>query len=304
MLNCEGILSGECTQARPRLSNALYMKSSSKVYDVFRFFNELDLLELRFQILDPYVDYFVLVEAPVTFSGLSKPLYYQENKERFAKWNHKIIHHVVPDTPNSHEDPNCDQEILQLGNTSPSVPHGQIHWLREFYQLEHMRRGLAAAGLTDDDICFVSDLDEIWNPEMKLEVGDVVYKPRQLPYMYFLNNRSDEDWLGWCGTIATRYKNIKDACLNHLKTDGMTPFVVVEDGGWHFSFTGGAEGIKTKLESYGHQEFNNPTIKSNLQTNLTLNRDYRGRNLNFWVDETSWPQYLKDNREKYVHLLR
>ncbi len=64
-------------------------------YDVFRFFNELDLLELRLNILDAHVDYFVLVEATKTFSGLDKPLYYQENKERFAKWNHKIIHHII-----------------------------------------------------------------------------------------------------------------------------------------------------------------------------------------------------------------
>ena len=35
----------------------------AKVYDVFTFFNELDLLELRLEMLDPYVDQFVLVEC-------------------------------------------------------------------------------------------------------------------------------------------------------------------------------------------------------------------------------------------------
>jgi beta-1,4-mannosyl-glycoprotein beta-1,4-N-acetylglucosaminyltransferase len=54
-----------------------------KVIDVFPFFNELDILEIRLNILDPYVDCFILSEATKTFSGLDKPLYYQENKDRF-----------------------------------------------------------------------------------------------------------------------------------------------------------------------------------------------------------------------------
>jgi len=43
-----------------------------KVYDCFTFFNELDLLEIRLNILDPYVDYFVIHESTETFSGKSK----------------------------------------------------------------------------------------------------------------------------------------------------------------------------------------------------------------------------------------
>ena len=62
-----------------------------KVIDVFPFFNELDLLEIRLNSLDPYVDCFILSEATKTFSGLDKPLYYQENKERFKKFSDKIL---------------------------------------------------------------------------------------------------------------------------------------------------------------------------------------------------------------------
>ena len=66
-----------------------------KVVDAFPFFNELDLLEIRLNLLDPYVDCFILSEATKTFSGLDKPLYYNENKERFEKFNNKIIHNIV-----------------------------------------------------------------------------------------------------------------------------------------------------------------------------------------------------------------
>jgi len=71
-----------------------------RVFDSFIFFNELDLLELRLNILNDVVDYFVLTESPWTVSGNEKPLYYQENKDRFKKFNHKIIHNITEEIPN------------------------------------------------------------------------------------------------------------------------------------------------------------------------------------------------------------
>ena len=56
-----------------------------KIFDSFRFFNELEILELRFNILYDVVDYFVITECPFTISGNEKPLYYLENKDRFYK---------------------------------------------------------------------------------------------------------------------------------------------------------------------------------------------------------------------------
>jgi hypothetical protein len=65
------------------------------VFDSFIFFNELDLLEMRLNILNDVVDYFVLTESPFTVSGNEKPLYYQENKDRFGKFNDKIVHYIT-----------------------------------------------------------------------------------------------------------------------------------------------------------------------------------------------------------------
>ena len=62
-----------------------------KIYDCFIFFNELDLLEIRLKTLEKVVDYFLLVEATKTHRGQDKPLYFNENKERFKKWEKKII---------------------------------------------------------------------------------------------------------------------------------------------------------------------------------------------------------------------
>ena len=52
-----------------------------KVFDSIIFFNELELLEMRLNILGDVVDHFVITESPYTVSGNEKPLYYAENKD-------------------------------------------------------------------------------------------------------------------------------------------------------------------------------------------------------------------------------
>ena len=262
-------------------------------YDTFSFFNELDLLEIRLNILDPHVDFFVLAESNETFSGQPKPLYYQENKERFAKWNHKIIHIVVDDFPN-------DPEISRMMDDRPYVPKHLEHFRRAFYQKESLRKGLADA--EDDDIVYFGDLDEIWKPQ---EIDDKTYKLQQLCYVYYVNNRSSEDWYG---TVVTRYKNIKEGSINDLRAK---PANFLPDGGWHFTNMGGPEAIRAKIEAYDHQEYNKESIKAKIEKRMQNNEDYIGRNrdykgvkFKFWIDESDLPQYLLENKEKYRHLFK
>ncbi len=296
-----------------KLEIAEYRKKI-KVYDVFLFFNELELLEIRLQILDPYVDYFVLIESTETFTGISKELFYEKNKQIFAQWQHKIIHYVIQDTPADAEDLKkrlrnqnltlLDRETIYYTLTTDNVPDkSEIQWLKEFYQKEVIKRALV--GLSDSDFCFISDLDEIWNPEILIDYSkDDVFKFKQIPYIYYLNNRSNEDWAGWSGTIATKYKNIKDVCLNHLRKVGKTKYTVVQNGGWHFSFQGGPDQIRKKLESYGHQELNTREVKSTIEDKIRNNRDIRGRFIRFWTDESMLPRYLKENKGKYKKLFK
>ena len=278
----------------------------AKIYDVFTFFNELDMLEMRLEMLDQYVDKFVLIECVETFSGKPKPLYYEENKLRFKKYHHKIIHHITYDPPKSYEDlrqrildPNTDELTKQISIqalTSSNVPPGQLHWLKEFYQKENIRRALLE--LEDDDLCFITDLDEIWNPELSYDIeNDKIYKLKQLAYALYFNNRSSEPW---AGTLLTKYRNIKNACLNHMRTPSKTQYEYIENGGWHFTFMGGAEQIRLKIESYGHQEYNNDSVKDRVEENLKNNKDVLGRSeFTFQIDESQLPKYLIDNREKY-----
>lgn len=290
-----------------RAEIATYRKKI-KIYDIFVFFNELELLEMRLNILGPHVDHFVIVEAPKTFSGLPKPLYYQDNKERFAKWHNKIIHVIVDDVPDSEAElrerlkkPNlstADRELIEFALSSPNIPKGQSHWLRDFYQKEAARRALT--GLADTDICYVSDLDEIWNPDVLIDYrSDAVFKLKQKLYMYYLNNRSSQYW---DPAYMTQYKNLKHECINHFRSNMKASYRYVSNGGWHFTNMGGLERLKEKVVSWGHQEFNTPEMLANIDKHMAENKDFIGRRYRLWKDEADLPRYVLEHKEKYAKL--
>ena len=111
-----------------------------KIIDSFIFYNELDLLNLRLHENNNVVDYFILVEANKTFANNNKPFYFEENKNKFDNFLHKIIHIKVDDMPN---------------NTD--------NWEREWHQRNCIERGLVQIpDLNDTDIIFISDVDEIF----------------------------------------------------------------------------------------------------------------------------------------------
>lgn len=258
------------------------------VIDIISYNGEEDLLDLRLKTLGSSVDQFIIVEATETFSGKPKELRF--NPEKFK--SDKIKYHVVDDYPN-------DTILSGMAWESPGVPRGQTWWHREFYQKESIKKALTH--LKDNDVCFVGDCDEIWNPAiLKLPFDyENVYKMRQKVYAYYLNTRTSEDWTG---TYVTNYRTIKNGCLNHLRT--RHPWVIVENGGWHFTNMGGADEIRRKLESYGHQEFNTSEVKDNLEQAIAEGRDFIGRPFTMWLDETQWPEYLMGNRNRYAHLLK
>lgn len=253
------------------------------IYDIFSFNNELDMLELRLNILDPYVDKFVLVEADKTFSGVDKPLYYEENKERFEKFHDKIIHYKVLDSPTSFDDPNCDQEILQMALNSSNVDRGHICWLVEFFQKESIKKALV--DLNDNDICWVSDVDEIWNYGLKFDINDVdIYKPKiNNCYIEYLNIKTNENWTYFTGPIVTRWKNIKNECLNHIRTQNKMNHIYkfIDNGGWHFNALGG---VQKKINDFRHPVYH------------TQYMEYRK---NGWrVDEEGLPEYVINHRDE------
>ena len=263
-----------------------------KVYDIFTYNGEVDILEISLNILKDSVDQFIIIEAPTTFSGQSKPLYFQNQKERFAQFLDKIQYFIIDDYPN-------DSELCVLADKSMSVPRGgPEHWRREFYQKESIKKALTH--LQDNDMCFVGDVDEIWNPETVINyMRDDIFKLRQEAYAYYLNNKSDEPW---AGTIVTKYKNIRNNCLNDLRANYKTKYTYVKNGGWHLNNMGGIEEIRRKLnDSYTKETFNTTEVQQNLEKRFGK-ADYVGRKYRYKIEEKNLPPYILLNKEKYRKL--
>jgi len=272
----------------------LEYRKKIKIYDVFTYNGEADILEIRLNILYDTVDQFIIIEAPTTFSGLKKPLYFQTQKERFAPFLNKIKYFVINDYPN-------DKELCKLADSSSNVPKGgPEHWRREFYQKESIKKALTH--LKDEDICFIGDVDEIWNLEILIDyTKDDVFKLRQEVYAYYLNNRSNEPW---AGTMVTKYKNIKNNCLNHLRTKGKTKYVYIKNGGWHFTSMGGINEVRRKLDdSYTKDSYNTKEVQEKLEERFGK-KDYMGRHFKFRIDEKDLPKYILDNKEKYRNFFK
>jgi len=283
------------------------------IYDCFYFFNELDTLEIRLEILNEHVDKFVIFESNRTFSGSPKESYFLANKERFERFSGKIIHYWLEDSPLDRDtvtakihDPNSSRLVKTIAArtlNSKNVPlgPGNSHWTIEAFQKEALH--LAIDGLENNDLVFISDVDEIWNPKAKIRLREkCIYIFKQIPYMYKLNNRSNEHWHNWTGTVLATYSQIRDSCINDIRTHGRIPRTRVLKGGWHFSFQTDSLGIREKLVSYGHQEINTPQVHADLENSLAKNEDIRGRGAKFHKSEKDLPSFLLANKSRFAHM--
>lgn len=256
------------------------------VLDVVTFNGEKELFELRYNILKDFVDEFRVVEFDKTFSGNKKPAYFEEygldklDKVKYYWFDESVYNHYI-------------DEALASPNTK-----GASHWTREFCQKESIKDALL--DLNDDDIVFIGDCDEIWNPEILKHKSTPHIRSTKLKlkvYTYYLNNKSSEEF--W-GTTAVEYGDIKNDCLNHIRTNA---FKINIEYGWHF--TSLAHQLDRKLrDSYTKETYANDWVLSNLNDNIKNNRDFLGRDFTYKVDESEWPDYLKNNRDKYTYLLK
>ena len=276
------------------------------IYDCFQFFNELDILKIRLNVLGPVVDKFVISEATETFSGLKKPLYYEENKELFAEFADKIIHVVVEDTP-----------------------EGDTHY-RDTFQKNAVTRGLKDC--TDEDVIIFSDLDEIPNPDMIREIlrnfqEDKIYHFAQRLFYCYLNMEEVSGSLlsyagefegvehkKWIGTKMLSYKLLREQnlMLGELRFPERKEIGIrVEDGGWHFGYMGGhgekdiRKRVQEKVISAAHQEYNSKHVLSNVTDQIKDGKDIFGRNAQFVrceIDE-SFPAYIREHQDELDFLI-
>lgn len=234
-----------------------------KIYDAFQFFNELELLEIRFNELYDVVDNFIIVESTKTHQNNPKPLYFWENRDRFSPFLDKVIHHVF--------DPK-------------EYPYS---WYIENEQRNQLKN--ANFTMQEGDVFLLSDADEILNKEtvIKIKENNNFFRENsftavmKMSYNY-INTIVTEPWdiAGWRGTVIIPYNLYNKFNLQFFR-DQKDKLPRVENAGWHFSFIGGADRIKNKIESYAHSEYNLKDLKDLNQINDRikalkdpLDRDY------------------------------
>ena len=216
---------------------------SKKLIDCFIFYNEIDLLTYRLNILNSIVDYFIIVESTHTFSGKEKTLFFNENKNLFKIFQDKIIHIIIDDMPYKYPD-------ININNNE--------QWKNEHYQRNCILKGLKKINLDNDDIIIISDIDEIPDPNTlyKIKNDEIKVEINKLEmdfYYYNLNTKFETKW--YLSKILS-YKKYKD--LN-ISFENIRQYIcpIIQNGGWHLSYFGDSLFIKNKIETFSHQELNN-----------------------------------------------
>jgi beta-1,4-mannosyl-glycoprotein beta-1,4-N-acetylglucosaminyltransferase len=213
-----------------------------KIIDCFTFYNELELLFFKLSLLYDYVDYFILIESNVTFSGKDKPLYYKENMHLYEKFNDKIIH-IVIDLPFKY--PNINYEKNEQWENEKNQRNGVSQCLQK-YNIE----------LESNDLLIIADVDEIINPSIlrQLKNGEILlYNGFSLKQdLYYYNINCKNTWF-WSKAKIVSYEYFLKKTPEDIRNENLP---LLENSGWHLSYFGNTEFIKNKLEGFSHQEYN------------------------------------------------
>jgi len=244
------------------------------IYDCFPFFNELDLLEVRFNELNDVVDRFVITEATLTHGGKAKPLYFKDNLKRFEKFLHKVTHIVVSDYP------------------------ALDSWSIERHQRDALMKGLTDC--RDEDIIIIGDADEIPRASKitSYDPTQGIMALLQRLYYYKINCQSTGMFWDWCKMVTYGELKTKSPCQVRY-----TPFTdrskLISEAGWHFSYIANIEGIIEKIGASAHQEYNLPEWKdkSKVEQRVREGRDIFDRPLEYAFVEVddSYPKFMLDN---------
>ena len=296
-----------------------------KIYDCFMFFDEDMLLDLRLNIMDKYVDKFVITEATYTHSGRPKKLIFDINK--FSKFKDKIIYIAVDQQP-----PDL-LEIKESDNDELDTRGQKLvlnGYKRDNYQRQKAQQALN--NIEPEDWIIINDIDEI--PDLKnIDMRKVknkllIFKQKIFYYKFNLLYPS----VSWFGSRACKRKNflspqwLRD--IKHKKyplwrldiifsKKKYNDIFYINNGGWHFTNIKSPEDIEKKLLNYTHHdEFEKSKLKlEDLKKKIKEKKIIYDHS----VDQTSYkwggetklstielskmPDYLKENYKKYINWL-
>ena len=257
------------------------------IYDCFQYFNEDQMLDLRFNILNANVDYFVISESTKDHQGKNKKLNFNINN--FSKYKDKIRYIVADFTK--------DKNFIE---------HKGGESIIEQHQRNSLSEGLVSAN--DNDLIILSDSDEIPDltklNQIKSNAKFIAFSQMMFMYKLNLQNVNESNWIGSRMTLKKNFpipqelRNLKFKEYPFWRFD-KTKLQIIK-GGWHFSFLQKPSDIAKKIMSYSHGEFNKSEItdEKNIEKKIAngediFERGYELKKIN--IDET-FPDYILKNK--------
>ena len=285
-----------------------------KIIDTTTYFEEKMMMELRFNILSPFIDKFIVCESRYSHSGKEKDIKF--NKSDFPEFENKIIHLVLDKEP---------KEIIKKNSLNTSELR-----MNSIYRIKEQRNyiGNVLKDFSNDDYVIYSDNDEIPNLEnfdfKKNKEKIIIFKQKLFYYKFNLTLPN----VDWYGSKACKLKDLKNIDLLRAIKNKKYPFYrvdtffsdikyqsinLVSNGGWHFSNLKSIEELERKfLNDENHSEYelqghNIDRIRENIKNrsidyNHNAKKDSSDRfsptKLQF-TDIDILPSYLKINLDKY-----
>ena len=286
-----------------------------KIIDCTTYYSEDLMLDIRFNILNEFVDKFIIVESKFSHSGEQKKLNFDINK--FQKFKDKIEYLIIENEP--------DGIIENIENSSEIKRKNSLLRIEQSYDFIMN----ALDDVDDSDLVCLSDNDEIpnFNSEYFKKSNNDIFIFKQLFFYYKFN--LFYDLIPWYGTKACRKKkllsfswlrNLKnkkypfwrvDTLFSNLKHMNLQ---IVEDGGWHFTNIKTAKDIYTKLSNFGHHnEFDvsgisvediqkcidDKIVNYDHKADKSLEKKYNANYKLRVVDDKILPNYLVKNKNKF-----
>ena len=292
-----------------------------KIFDCFMFYDEETLLDIRFNTLDKFVDYFIIVESKNFHNGKNRKLRFDINN--YPKFKDKIIY--------IQHDPFKLKLESVLQNDDESEKSRKLIFnahIRENDQRDKIMDGLNHAN--ENDLIMISDVDEIPNLEQIVfnDIKNEVLMFEQNIFYYKLNRYLPN--FVWFGTKACKKKNLlSPQWLRNIKKNkysfyrldtffSKTKYInkkYIKNGGWHFSNLKNSYDIELKLKSYLHhrdyesEELGHNKIDDLIKKNKTIYDMFVDKSSKKFGDEKrkdlekfeikKLPIYIQNNIEKF-----
>ena len=285
-----------------------------KIIDCTTYYSEDLMLDIRFNILNEFVDKFIIVEAKHSHSGEKKVLNFNINN--FPKFKDKIEYLIIENEP---------EGIIKNTNES------SIKRMNSLLRIEQSYNYISNAlkDVSEEDLICLSDNDEIPNFESKdfKNSKNDIFIFKQLFFYYKFN--LFYDLMPWFGTKACKKKKLNSlSWLRNLKNKKypwwridtyfsntkQTNVQIVTDGGWHFTNLKTAEEIHKKLSNFGHHNeydesgltvkdiqfcIDNRIVNYNHLADKSDSNKYTAEYKLKLVNDEILPKFLAENKDKY-----